>query len=121
MLERIRDVRGRYADGVPLTGEDARFLYALLTHHPRSTQKIGCGVRAIVLHEYIGRTRCFFVIRTDGTAEDFSAGRCVTQDWQPLSAGTRALMAVFPYRRVLATWRTAFDLVRRELVRAGAR
>lgn len=56
-------------------------LYALLTKgHATSEAKVGCGVRAFQARcyktdEFV--SRCFFLIRDDGTSEDFSFRKCI--------------------------------------------
>ncbi|MDQ7049938.1 MAG: DCL family protein [Enterobacterales bacterium] len=57
------------------------YVMALLLNHPRADQKIGCGVNAIkVSTGYTSSNRCFHVVRTDGTIEDFSIGKCIDGD-----------------------------------------
>ena len=51
-------------------------------------------------------SRCFFVIRSDGSAEDFSTRKCLGQA-QPRSAKVAAMMALFDYARVVAHFRKA--------------
>ena len=67
---------------------------------------MGCGIAAIIAHSYVGGSRCFFVIRTDGTAEDFSVYKCLGQD-PKRSERVRAMMRAFPYSRVVRAFRLA--------------
>lgn len=51
-------------------------LHQLLAFHERSNEKIGCGVTQIFVSKK-EREDCFFVIREDGTFDDFSYRKCV--------------------------------------------
>lgn len=116
-LTHIKEVRARWADGVPLTGPDAKFMHAVLTNHPRARQKIGPGIRAIVVHPYIGGDRCFWVIRTDGTAVDFSASLCITHRELPRRTKVRIMMEQFQVGAVFRSWRTALATAQRDAFR----
>lgn len=106
-LQAARAIKDRYADGEPLVGRDLAFMAAMLRQHPRAADKIGVGVAGIVAHRYIGGSRCFFVVRVDGSAEDFSARKCCGGSDPPRSARVRAMMAAFPRQRVVAAFRRA--------------
>lgn len=104
LYKRSQAVKQRYRDGEPLNAEDRAFILSLLRRHPNGRSKFGTGVRDVVVHPYVGETRCFFVVRGDGTVEDFSIQKCLGRPGRrsPLIA---ALMAKFRYGRVLATYR----------------
>jgi len=65
--------------GEELAGEDFALVRGILEHHPDKVAKIGSGVRGIKVDESLHEsgTRCFWVLRTDGSAEDFSIRRCL--------------------------------------------
>lgn len=69
------------AAAVKLTGKqhralkDLAFMIDLLKQHPRAQAKIGPGVAAITVDRFVGRPRCYFVVRSDGTCEDLSLRR----------------------------------------------
>jgi hypothetical protein len=70
----------RYKVGERLETQDQRFiLEKVLRYHPFCTQKIGCGVHYIKVdhHDSHSKSRCFFVVRTDGTVCDFSYHKCI--------------------------------------------
>ncbi|GAV69420.1 DUF3223 domain-containing protein [Cephalotus follicularis] len=70
----------RYMDGECLTDEDERAVVEkLLAHHPHSEDKIGCGLDSIMVdrHPQFRRSRCLFVVRTDGGWIDFSYQKCL--------------------------------------------
>jgi hypothetical protein len=106
---RTRAIRAWYADGQPLDPSDMAFMRHVLDRHPRAAQKIGAGVHAIVCGAYVGGSRCFFVIRTDGTIEDFSVRRCLGLPvTSRRSAKLLAMMARFspePLRRAFLAYR----------------
>jgi hypothetical protein len=114
LMKVSQDIRSRYADGVPLEGQDARIIYGILSKHPRAAEKIGSGVAAIIVHTYIGGTRCFFVVRTDHTVIDFSVrkclGRAIPEEKKP--ARIREIMARFNYLRVYQAFMRARHLFR---------
>ncbi|CAG9464800.1 unnamed protein product [Pedinophyceae sp. YPF-701] len=72
---------------VDLNPYELNVVESLLTSgHPDSAKKVGDGLRAIqvrVNHAFDPPSRCFFVVRKDGTMEDFSYRKCL--------AGVRAL------------------------------
>ncbi|PSS31456.1 Protein DCL like [Actinidia chinensis var. chinensis] len=70
----------RYMDGERLTAEDeGAVVEKLLAYHPHSEDKIGCGLDSIMVdrHPQFRRSRCLFVVRTDGGWIDFSYQKCL--------------------------------------------
>lgn len=70
----------RYRDGQVLTAEDERAVVEkLLSYHPHSEDKIGCGLGSIMVdrHPQFRCSRCLFVIRIDGGWIDFSYQKCL--------------------------------------------
>lgn len=64
--------------GEYLEGDDYDSVMALLRNHPHADKKIGFGVAAIkVAKAFIPTNRCFYVVRTDETVDDFSIGKCI--------------------------------------------
>ena len=56
------------------------FLKALIKRHPEAEDKIGDGVAGFKVQvnpEGTGNTRCFYVIRRDGTSVDFRFRSCL--------------------------------------------
>jgi hypothetical protein len=77
--KRVRAVRDAYPDGVPLVGDDLALVFDLLLRHQNASQKIGVGVAAIrVITDRVYKTRCFEVVRLDGSTTDFSFKHCLT-------------------------------------------
>ncbi|KAL4299396.1 hypothetical protein HN51_050128 [Arachis hypogaea] len=72
----------RYMDGEQLSAEDERAVVDnLLAYHPRSEDKIGCGLESIMVdrHPQFRQSRCLFVVRTDGGWIDFSYQKCLRE------------------------------------------
>ncbi|WP_414721043.1 DCL family protein [Streptomyces sp.] len=56
------------------------FLTALVKRHPEADERIGAGIAGFkvqVSPDGKGNTRCFYVIRVDGSSVDFSIRRCL--------------------------------------------
>ena len=70
----VRDILNRHTPMQPLTGDDLRFVVAVLDKHPNREVIVDCGVRRIVVQHLRDKydSRRFLVIRTDGSVRDFS-------------------------------------------------
>lgn len=75
--DRIREILYRYGIGHALGAADESFMRDVLALHPESEQKIGVGVARIEVRQNMG-SRGFWVVRTDGSATDFSFLACLT-------------------------------------------
>ncbi|KAD4888630.1 hypothetical protein R6Q59_023488 [Mikania micrantha] len=78
----IKDIlhSDRYMDGQQLTSNDVKMVVEkVLTYHPHSEDKIGCGLDSIMVdrHPQFRNSRCLFVVRTDGVWIDFSYKKCI--------------------------------------------
>lgn len=55
--------------------------------HPEAEKKIGCGISSFQIRTHPEHdSRCYMVVRTDGTCEDFSYRKCVEKlfpGWEP--------------------------------------
>ena len=62
-----------------VSDEDGLHLAALLERHTEYSMKVGCGVShfEVVMTEH--GTRCFRIVRVDGTGTDFSYLHCISQ------------------------------------------
>ncbi|PSR91523.1 DNA-directed RNA polymerase IV subunit like [Actinidia chinensis var. chinensis] len=62
-----------------LSEVDKSIAMMALYFHPRRNEKIGSGAQEIKVgyHSEHDNSRCFFVVRIDGTVEDFSYHKCV--------------------------------------------
>lgn len=72
-------VLNRAGLGEILTGSDDAFARALLSNHPDAPRKHGVGVDAIVV-SLISEwgTRNFLVMREDGSVDNWSIKKCIT-------------------------------------------
>uniref|UniRef100_A0A0E0EPE6 Uncharacterized protein n=1 Tax=Oryza meridionalis TaxID=40149 RepID=A0A0E0EPE6_9ORYZ len=71
-----------YGDGAFLSPDDQKAVVEkVLVHHPSSEDKIGCGVDAIMVgkHPDFRKSRCLFIVRTNGETEDFSYRKCINE------------------------------------------
>lgn len=69
-----------------LVGGEFAEVEALLMNHPRAIDKIGSGVDAIVVDiEQHHNSKCFFVVRADGTFDDFSYRHCIDGERKPFA------------------------------------
>jgi hypothetical protein len=74
-----RDIVARTTDGVPLHGDDEKFVIEILSRHPNARIKIGCGIDYIsvqTVEPY--HSRGFVVVRMDGSSTDFSYYEAIT-------------------------------------------
>lgn len=61
-----------------VSDNDAVHLAALLERHSEYEEKVGIGIDHFeVMHAEYG-TRCFRIVRADGTGVDFSFHHCIT-------------------------------------------
>lgn len=62
----------RYDVGDRVSVDDAVILLATLDHHPKSVEKIGCGITHFSVRTADFGTKCFWLNRLDGTTDKFS-------------------------------------------------
>lgn len=74
-----KNILRKYPVNHQLNDRDKSTLLVGLERHPRRDEKIGVGVQEIKVgyHPKHPTSTCFFVVRTDGTVEDFSYHKCV--------------------------------------------
>lgn len=66
-------------DGEKLGEEDEAFVKELLKFHDKADAKLNNFSHFEVnFHPEFNKTRCFFVVRTDGSKEDFSVSKCIS-------------------------------------------
>ena len=77
----FKEMLHRYPLGGMVLGTDKADLRALLRRHEEETEKIGSGISHFIVDdappEYEIRTRCFWIIRSDGSRTDFSFKHCL--------------------------------------------
>lgn len=75
--ERAKAVLNDATLGDRLGERDTQFMLGLLAGHPDLTQKVGIGVVGIDVRSALHGTRCFHVLRADGSSTDFSYLKCL--------------------------------------------
>lgn len=77
--EFFREMLNRYIPGERVSAEDEIHLGSLFKRHPKYAGKVGLGVEHFEVMPGDYGTQCFCVVRMDGSKEDFSYIRCITQ------------------------------------------
>lgn len=79
LSRRLKFILQKYPINHQLSEIDKTTLMMALYFHPRRDEKIGPGAQNIKVryHSKYHNTRCFSLVRTDGTEEDFSYHKCV--------------------------------------------
>jgi len=104
LLAYVRAILNRYHLGQVLDLFDYPFVIDLLQQHPDAAQKIGCGASHIYVAETPAyHTRCFHLVRQDGSETDFSYLECIratAHDKKVRQALRYAIAAqIFAYKR----------------------
>ena len=68
-----------------LNESDFNDVLNLLKIHPNAQEKIGVGVKEIIVDETRYKTKCFNAIRFDSSSEIFSYIKCINGDLSPLA------------------------------------
>lgn len=71
----------RYKKGDVVGEEDQEDLLALLDRHANREKKVGVGIDFFRVDADFYGGKCFWLVRKDGSEEDFSFRRCVTGIW----------------------------------------
>jgi hypothetical protein len=76
---RVKEILNSRSDGEQLKAEgtDFKLIKALLGYHPKGEAKSADLVGIKVGKSTQGDSRCFYMIKKDGTEEDFSAKKCL--------------------------------------------
>src|SRR5262249_483766 len=85
-----------YEPGATISGADDRALRRLIEQHPDYDQKRGCGIACFtVTDDTAFGSRCFVLVRADGSRSDFSYRDCISPKSAPatLLAGMRLEVA----------------------------
>jgi len=78
LYKKVKDIVASYQDGIPISDEHKQFMLSVFSHHRNSESKFGCGVKDLVIRKTPAYgSRCFFIIRNDGTEIDISAKECI--------------------------------------------
>lgn len=71
----------RYRVGDDVQAEDEVHLRALLERHAHRDEKIGSGLSGFCVTLAPEGSKCFAVVRTDGSVAPFTYIGCVTERW----------------------------------------
>ncbi|XP_059661700.1 DNA-directed RNA polymerase IV subunit 1 [Cornus florida] len=79
LSQELKYMLRKYPVNHQLSDVDKSIAMMALYFHPRRIEKIGTGFQEIKIgyHSKHENTRCFLLVRTDGTVEDFSYHKCV--------------------------------------------
>ncbi|KAL2348086.1 hypothetical protein Fmac_002086 [Flemingia macrophylla] len=74
-----RCILNKYSIDEMLSERDRSTMLRVLHFHPRRSEKFGSGPQDIKVgwHPKFKDSRCFHIVRTDGTVEDFSYRKCI--------------------------------------------
>nr|KYP67245.1 DNA-directed RNA polymerase II subunit RPB1 [Cajanus cajan] len=74
-----RCILNKYSIDDLLSESDRSIMLRVLHFHPRRSEKFGTGPQDIKVgrHPIFKDSRCFHIVRTDGTVEDFSYRKCI--------------------------------------------
>lgn len=76
----FRNILWKYHPNNILEAKDFHDVMTLLTHHPNAKEKIGCGVKKIIVGDSKYTDRCFHIVRNDDSIENFSFHKCIDGD-----------------------------------------
>jgi len=78
------EILNKYPLSTELIDHEFDDVMSLLLCHPRADEKLGSGVKSIKINRGLySSNRCFHILRTDGSIEDFSIGKCINGDHSP--------------------------------------
>merc|ERR1719464_1960041 len=79
LVSHIRALQASVTDGAMLGPEDAFLVFHLITYHPNFVEKMTAPVVGFKYgpHEGFGGSKCWFVVRVDGSEEGISIMKCV--------------------------------------------
>lgn len=75
--KKMREILYAYPVGAKVNDEDSAFLLEMLHNHPKAIEKIGCGIEAFEVRQETSISRCLYLVRIDGTAENFGYKKCL--------------------------------------------
>lgn len=78
VAQHARGIKDTHKPGDVLDGEELDFMCDLLLWHPNVAEKVGAGIKAILIraNPLFGHNE-FYLLRTDGSATEFSYKQCV--------------------------------------------
>lgn len=89
-LQFYRTILGYYDNNEKLNSSDFDNVYSLLETHPKKNEKIGCGIEYFRVGIAKYNTKCFELVRTDGTTDFFSFTKRINKPKNSFSKFTDA-------------------------------
>lgn len=80
-MEFFGSMLARYQPDQGVSRSDAELLSLLLRRHVRLDEKVGPGIRGFCAMISPEGTKCFGVVRVDGSRVPFSYKYCVSENW----------------------------------------
>jgi len=78
LREDVKNILHAYKDGEYLSNEHMAFMLDLLNYHENAEIKTGCGIWSMFVKVNMPyKTKCFHLVRLDGTTTDFSYIMCL--------------------------------------------
>jgi len=84
-INHYKKILNYYKFSEPLGEADFNDVLNLLKIHPNAQEKIGAGVKEIIIDETRYKTKCFNVIRVDSSSEIFSYIKCINGNLSDLA------------------------------------
>jgi hypothetical protein len=84
-LSYFKDILNSYEPTQIVIEKDFNDLVGLIEIRPDKVDKIGCGIEKIQVIEVRYKTKCFKLIRMDGSTEVFSYRNCINGQSKPLT------------------------------------
>jgi hypothetical protein len=84
-LSYFKNILNSYEPKQSVNEIDFKDLVGLIENRPDKNEKIGCGIEKIQVIEVRYKTKCFELIRTDGSTEVFSYLNCINGKSKPLT------------------------------------
>lgn len=95
-VERAQAILNGATLDIDLAGDDLAVVLGILAHHPSVAQKVGAGVASIHVSPAKMGSRCFRIVRVDGTTTDFSYIKCLRKTNSKVSVTQACREAVRP-------------------------
>ena len=90
MKSLFKNVSIRTKNAEAITGESHKMLLELIKHHDNQEKMVDVNYFTVDFHPTFKETRCFFIVRNDGTKEDFSFHKCVNNFIDTFAKGNAA-------------------------------
>ena len=81
----FKNILNSYKRKESLNERDFQDVVNLLAIHPDAENKVGVGIKEIIIDETKYKTKCFNAIRRDSSQEIFSYLKCINGDLSPLT------------------------------------